>query len=534
MRIKFLVLFLLSGYFVSGQTVYEPTYRSVYQYLSRLAQRGVIEVHDVIQPVSRKNIAIYLHELEKNQEALTELEKKELEYYAKEYAYETRLIYADSLLKEDAGLTLFTIPEGDRPRFLATQSRKFTANAQPIFGYDHFSNSEGGSHGVMRAGFWANGYIGKQVGFSLDYRTNITKGDGIDYDRNFTVEPGVIGDKKRNGDFIYTDLKASLSYDWNWGTFTIGKDIMPIGYGNSGKAILSDKAPSFPLIRLDVRPLKWLAFNYAHFWLNSEVVDSSRIRYSGYGNRYQINDVPKKMATHSVTITPFKGLSWVIGESIIYNDEVKLMYITPVSFFRSAALQSGEQKSTTLSNSQFFTQISSRGHIPHTHLYFSWFIDELRVEDSRRNQSAYQMGASITDFPIPNLTIGIDYAHIRPYTYVHHMNTLSYQHAGYPLGHWLGTNADQLSFDFRYRIIRGLEITGVYRKIRKGSEGDPADQVSEVGTPFLWGDVKKYNQTALQARYELTPDLFFKLGYQHEKTNNNTNNSFSLGLTYGY
>lgn len=535
MRIKFLIFFLLSGYFAFGQTVYEPTYRSVYSYLSRVAQRGVIEVHDVIQPVSRKDIAGYLHTLEEHRNALTPLENKELDYYLKEYTYETRLLYSDSLLKEEAGLTLFTIPEGDRPRFLATQSRKFTANAQPIFGYDHFSQSEGGSYGVMRAGFWASGYIGKQVGFSLDYRTNIAKGEGIDYERGFTPEPGVIGEKKKNGDFVFTDVKASISYDWNWGTFTLAKDKMPVGYGYSGKMILSDKSPTFPLIRLDVRPLKWLAFNYAHLWLNSEVVDSSRIRYSGYGNRYQVNMVPKKMAIHSFLLTPLKGLNIMIGESIIYNDEVKLSYLIPVNFFRSAALHEGETDGkTAISNTQVFFQVSSRNHIPKTHLFTTWYIDDVyHKKGVKRRQYAFNTGVSVTDI-VPNLTLNADYARAYPYAYSHHMNTLTYQHAGYNLGHWIGTNADVLRVGLRYRILRGLELGGAYQKVRKGSEGKQGEQLSAVNIPFLWGDERKYNQTALQASYELTADLFFKLGYQHEKTDSKSNNSFNIGLTYGY
>jgi hypothetical protein len=533
-RVVLFLICLLSLQGVVAQTVYEPLYKSVYPFLERTAQRGVIDLNDVVLPLSRKDITNYLHTLQQKRSDLTALEKKELDYYLKEYTYETNLLFADSLLQEEAGLSFFTLRANDRPRLIASQSKKFTANVQPILGYDFISNSEGGSNGTMRAGFWTQGYIGKNVGFSLDYRTSITKGDGIDYERQFTPEPGVIGQRKRNGDFVYTDLKASLSYSWDWGALSIGKDIMPIGYGNNGRIILSDKSPSYPLIRLDVKPLKWLAFNYAHMWLNSEVVDSSRIRYSGYGNKYQINDVPKKMATHSVIITPFKGLSWTVGESIIYNDEVKLIYLTPVSFFRSASLQGGEAESTTLSNSQFFTQLSSRGHIPHTHLYLSWFIDELRVEDSRRNQSSFNAGFSVTDFPLPNLTFGASYTKVRPYTYVHHMNTLDYRHAGYALGHWIGTNADQIAVDARYRILRGLQLYASYIKVRKGEEGNPGDQVSEVGTPFLWGDVTKYGRSLIQAEYEMTADLFFKLQYRQEKTGEVNNNSFSIGLTYGY
>jgi hypothetical protein len=52
---------------------------------------------------------------------------------------------------------------------------------------------------------------------------------------------------------------------------------MPLGYGNGGKIILSDKAPSAPQFRIDLTPVKWLSFNYAHFWLNSQLIDSTTV-----------------------------------------------------------------------------------------------------------------------------------------------------------------------------------------------------------------------------------------------------------------
>jgi hypothetical protein len=532
MRIKILVSMLLTLLTLNtqGQTVYEPTYKSVYSFLSRIAQRGEIELNDVVQPIARKEVAAYLYRL--NKKNLTKLEEKELEYYLKDYTYEIRMLYADSLVSEEAGLSLFTLEENDRPRLLSSQSKKFTTNVQPILGYDYTGGSNNTAYGTFRAGFWVHGYIGKNVGYSLDYRSNISKGDGINYESHFTPEPGVIGVRKKDGSFVFTDVKASLSYDWNWGTFTMAKDKMPLGYGYSGKMILSEKAPTFPLIRLDVRPLKWLAFNYAHLWLNSEVIDSSRVRYSGYGNRYQMNHVPKKMAIHSFILTPFKGFTMTIGESIIYNDEVKLSYLIPVNFFRSAGLAEGEANNgTTISNTQVFFQLSSRNHIPKTHLFTSLYIDDVYLKkDKKRNQYAFNVGASVTDV-LPNLTLNMDYARVLPYAYSHHMNTLTYQHSGHALGHWLGTNADVFRVELQYRILRGLEVKAARQYIRKGSEGLQGEQLTAYDIPFLWGDTKKIAQTSLEVKYELTPDLFLKSYYMSDSEGNHRT---ALSLSYGF
>ncbi|WP_204266801.1 hypothetical protein, partial [Escherichia coli] len=72
----------------------------------------------------------------------------------------------------------------------------------------------------------------------------------------------------------------------------------------------SDKAPTYPYVRLDYRPLPWLSFNYTHAWLHSDIIDSTRSYRTGntvYGGVREFT-IAKYMAAHSVQITPTKGL----------------------------------------------------------------------------------------------------------------------------------------------------------------------------------------------------------------------------------
>lgn len=48
---------------VKAQTVFEPIHSGVYDFLDRMAQKGLIEFHDEIRPVSRVYIAGKLIEL---------------------------------------------------------------------------------------------------------------------------------------------------------------------------------------------------------------------------------------------------------------------------------------------------------------------------------------------------------------------------------------------------------------------------------------------------------------------------------------
>src|SRR5690606_26323495 len=77
---------------VSAQVVYEPLHRDVYQYLSRLAQKGIIEFDDLIKPVSRTYIAEKLFSLNDKLESLTVLEIEEMNFYLKDFYRELKFV----------------------------------------------------------------------------------------------------------------------------------------------------------------------------------------------------------------------------------------------------------------------------------------------------------------------------------------------------------------------------------------------------------------------------------------------------------
>jgi hypothetical protein len=59
------------------------------------------------------------------------------------------------------------------------------------------------------------------------------------------------------------------------------------------------------------RDISWLHFNYAHTWLQSNVIDSSRSNYLGntiYGGMQHFY-MPKFMVIHSIQVIPGKGFA---------------------------------------------------------------------------------------------------------------------------------------------------------------------------------------------------------------------------------
>jgi hypothetical protein len=283
-----------------------------------------------------------------------------------------------------------------------------------------------------------------------------------------------------------------------------------------------------PFIRLDVYPVDWLSFNYFHGWLASDAIDSTDIYYTDTGGpRFSFRN--KFIASHTLTLRPLKGLDVSLGESIVYSDELEILYLIPVMFFRLADHYLSRQHNSAGNNAQFFASVSSRGHLKNTHLYGTLFIDEITLNGlfdsySQRNQIGFTLGSSVTDLPINNLTAKLEYSKIYPYAYNHFIQTTTYESASYVLGHWMGNNADQVYASLKYRFLRGLEAKVWARYIRQGEKGDPDGQYEQPQPPFLFGLRTNHTYFGASVKFEFIHELFVRARYQLTKTSTQQGN----------
>ncbi|HID37890.1 MAG TPA: hypothetical protein EYP36_00040 [Calditrichaeota bacterium] len=512
----FLLILWFSSLPLTGQVVYEPINHSVYNFLAITAQKGLFVYKDEIKPLTRMQIAAYLDSIRSQSlTRLTPLQKRELDFYLSDFYHELSLIKTD--VDTSAGITFFRRDTAKRRRFFMYNDSLFHVYLSPVIERT-IGFKDGASFEGHRDGLSFYGTIGNHIGFRFRFTNEGESGANIDTSREFSPEKGMIllKSKVKKDKLVFDRIEMALSVNWDWGSFTIGKGNILWGYGASGRLVLSNKAPSWPFIRLDVQPVDWLSFNYNHGWLSSDVIDSSQSYPTDLKESQRIIYRPKYMANHSIVIYPLNGLSISLGESIVYADQLKFVYLQPLMFFRPADhYLSGPAANDAGDNAQIFMAISSRNHIPRTHFYGALFIDELNLNKifskNHRNQIAYQLGASVVDFPLNNLDISIEYVRLNPFVYRHYIATQTYQNAGYTMGHWIEHNADMLSASFNYRIIRGLKAKMWWRFIRKGEDGNAKQQYSVPLPPFLFGLNTNYSQYGLDVRYEIFHDLHLRL-----------------------
>ncbi len=357
-----------------AQIVYEPLDNDVYSFLDRLSNKGIIEFSDLVKPVSRKYIAINIMEAESKIQMLNDLEKEELEFYKKDYFLEIEGFDKKNLNKKY--LSFFGKDSLGRYRLFSYSDKIFKLNVSPIIGYQvDFQGRNKNLHSWM--GAYAYGYFSKNIGISMDFRSNNESGPNIDIKKNFTPETGVIPAVyyTPGPEIDYSEVKSTVSFDWNWGNAVFAKDFIEYGYAKSGNLVLSNKAPSFPFIKLELNPVDWFKFYYFHAFLSSNVIDSAKLEQ--YKRDIYIN---KYFAWHSIVITPLKGLDISVGESVVYSDKLELVYFMPFLFYYYADdFLSNRHDKPGDANSQIFFSVSSKNHLKNTHLYGTLFIDELTL-----------------------------------------------------------------------------------------------------------------------------------------------------------
>ena len=528
-KIRVFLFFLVLNFVaqqMNAQTIWENKNAASYAYLSRMAQKGLVQINDIIQPIERTKIAIALNQLYQQKEKLSLIELKELQFYLQEYNQD---IATDSLIKNEIGF--FVKDAYQRPRMFFMHTKDFSMNLDPNVSVNRLGGSGIGitqlSNGLN---LW--GKLGKKWSYQLLYRDVTESGDVQKY---YTVNKldfrrqdpttGIILVGLNNAKRInHSDVRATINYNFKNGSISFGKDQIVWGYGENGRIVLSDRAPSFPLVRLDYSPLKWMRFNYFHGWLNSEIVDSTKTypTYNGgVSGDIRIINRQKFIASHTIQFNLKKGLDLAIGESIIYSDQIDPGFLIPINLFKIYDNNKSNYLINAGSNGQYFLQLSSRNQIKNTHLYGALFIDEIRLasvfnQAKSRNQLGYTIGASVTDYFKPYLTLGAEYTRVNPFVYNNLIPAQTYTQYNYPLGDWMGSNFHRKMIFAKYNYLPKLTFYARVQFMNKGGEGSVYDQYNAEPQPKFLSDYQQTrNDFFFQASYEWINNLYIKTSFEY-------------------
>jgi len=520
------------------QNIWENSNSEVHPFLFRMAQKGFIEYNDLIKPINRTSVLNALNILKLKDSTLSILEKKELNFYLQEYNIPT---------KEQ--ISLFKKDQNKRWRAGAIVANDFEFYIDPLLGINNFSGNSKNINQLSN-GFelWGTAGKNKTLSYQVYYRDYTETGTVNNNFREESATPGniLIGAKSDNK-INYTDIRANINYSFKKGNISFGKNNIIWGYGENSNIVLSNKAPSYPYLRLDYRPLKWLNFNYTHAWLNSNIADSNLSYFTNTGrieNDFRLVFVQKYLATHSIEVQAMKGLNISIGESIVYSDKMDPGFLIPINLFKFYDNNRSNYLIEAGSNGQYFLSVSSRNQLKNTHIYYTLFIDEIKVSSifnktESRNQLGYNLGGSLTDLFIPYLSLGAEYTRVNPFVYSNLIPAQTYTSYNYSLGDWMGKNFDRAIIFAKYTPIAKLKLVARLQKIRKGGPGSIYQQYAVQPQPvFLFDYIKTRSDLFFQARYEYINNIYLTSSLtlmQTKFANGNLikDNTYQLGISVG-
>ncbi len=512
--ITFIVFFSMPSY---SQYTYEHiSNKGIYDFLDEMANNGIIALNTTIKPYTRALIYQKLLKIEEKKHILNKRQKKELEFYIRDYGL------MDSIEKSPIkGKSKWDISKKDtafatdiNPFGVFYKDKEFKFGFRPVWGIDHLSN-ENDDFTRTWGGARFYGNIDKHLGFYASLRDNhmnkiLSRPGYITHD-----EAGVYKSNKLGGG-DYSEMRGGLVYGWKWGETSLIKDHLEWGDNYHGSIINSGNYPSFGMVKLHLHPAKWVNFNYFHGWLVSEVIDSTRSYNTSQGAKRKIYR-PKYMAANFVTFIPFKGFNLSLGNSIIYGDiPIQAAYLVPFMFYKS--IDHTINANIENQNSQMFANLSLRV-INNLHLYGSIFVDEFskeRVGDpNRHNFHSWKSGAKLSNWPVRNISLTYEFTKSNPITYKHRVPVLTYATNQYTLGSYLKDNAKEHFCEIAIKPFALFRLKANYTYAVHGNEYEYI-----IGKPFKTDEhdfIKDKvwdNATfSFHAEYEFSNNSHFFLGY---------------------
>lgn len=499
----------------------------VYLFVEELAASGIVDVNSAVKPWSRIQVAGFLIKAQDHRAELTTRQQKMVDFYLKDFGKE---LHADKNFNR-------------RFDALYYKDTLFTITINPVMGAQFFQNSNGNVYHRW-VGAETFGYIGNGWGFYSSLRDN-SESERISEDTYLTQRMGAnYKATGKGGD--YSEMRGGITYSWKWGSIMAGKDHYTLGTAYNGTNILSGRTPSFPIIKLRIKPVSWAELSYMHGWLVSEVIDSTRTTTYPGGKREVFHS--KYISANMITVTPFKRLSISVGNSIIYSDQAPSpAYLAPLFFYKSVDHTLNGTKSNDIGqNSQMFMDISSH-QIKHLHLYTTLFVDEISLKNMRdkakqSNYISFKAGGRLSNWPLSNVTLTAEYTRTNPQVFKHYQPTTTFESNKYNLGSYLTDNSDEIFTSIEIRPYRGLMLWGSYTKSRKGPDTSGG---TRIGLPFMKTVVWKREAIAMGAQYQVYADSYLFVEFVKSSITDITGiytasyfkgdqNTISFGMNYGF
>lgn len=509
MKRALLIIGLACAYMCARSQVVETIGEGgVYDLLDELASVHAIDANPAIKPYTRRFIAMRLQDAQLADSVLSPRLRKEVAFYLNEHALELDTLptnWVQYSHDPDVALSLAQPSlQYSNARQVNNPHKRFTMMVRPVLGAQMTTN--------MRD-FQTEHRWGAEIQMDICSHLSIW---GKFYAQSNEYHPKGSGFVAPTYDWSHSTGGVSV-YTW-WGSIGFQKE--PIRWGNAqlSSVILSGNAPSFPMLTLKLTPVRWFEFNYFHAWLTPDAIDTTF--FASTGETF-IRE-RKYMAANMLTFMPIKYLEFSLGNSIIYAErDIQAAYLIPIAFYKSLDHLLTKGTGMQNQNSQAFFTISTR-NLKHLYVYGTFYLDEfklsrLKKSNKESNPIAFQVGASVRNWPVDGLRIRGEFMRSYIGTYINQVNVLYYTSGEHYLGHPLGDNAQNIYAEIGYRPIRGLDLQLSYTNDTRFNRYHSYYRDGAIGQPSFKERVWRNQVVELRVRYEIFNNCFALLALRYNK-----------------
>lgn len=518
-----LMLVCIAAFPSFAQVEHVPAAHPVYEFLDRLGIKGILTAQSAsMVPLERGEVMSLLHAAAAERATLGDVDGRTLDKYLREFSPEagTRPDGDAVILGSHPGARTSLADLGSsKQKFLVAIVDSMATVYGELLGSLEYRSAHGDSRGsvdatLMTIGGRFRGTVAGRLGYFLQSTNGVISGN-----RAFALmDPHLATNVKLNEpdsrNFDVTEAYLRLSF--GWAALQFGREYMKIGVGYGDRLMISDNAPAFDALSLDVR-YKQFRFKFLHGSLLSDPVLFPGVLVK------EPAEATKYIALHRFQFTLFDCVNLAANEMVIYQRlSPEFAYLNPVNFFKSAEHSLRDRDNAILMfDVEYFA-------LPDLKLYGSWLIDDISIGRMGTgwwgNEFGWQGGAYLADVGgMQALDAVLEYTRIEPYVYSNRIAGNDYTHSGVVLGHRLPANADEILGEIRLRISENVRTRVQYAFQRHGQNITSGDSVlrnvggsatqghrtqdSEVA-PFLDGNRLTTHRAGVRVDYEPITDLF--------------------------
>lgn len=370
----------------------------------------------------------------------------------------------------------------------------------------------------------ARGVVKNSIAFYSEFTSTLIRGSDRKYSFGELEQSGGNINYNPASKNVYSlEANAYTVIQPKWMRLQFGKDGLSLGPAKRGNLLLSDNAPPFDNLRMDVS-FDRIKFTYLHGWLRS---DPYEINSAG-----KISE-KKYFVAHRLEFKIFPWLFVAGNESVVYGGRgVQVAYLNPITVYHITEQYLGDKDNNTISFDA--TAFPLKNIKAYASLYLDDFTSSRNPFTYWKQTWAFQFGTYwVEPFQLRDLDFRFEYSRIEPFVYAHKWDLINYTHFGKGLGSFLQPNSDDYFFEFRYRPARRYNIAVNYELTRHGTgdiyrfgyeEGFVDLPPGKQKKHFLQGINERRNALGLNLQVETFRNHYFFaiVNYSHTANYQNT------------